>query len=92
MTKHIAELQTLHDINTEIPEGKLLLAALSVLMDIRTTETPDEVLAEVVAKTHRMFPPAPPIYNDLTVADVDKVGLGGSGHSGRNPRLVRGIP
>lgn len=51
-------MKSLNDINTEVLEGKLLLAAIAIITTVPgfTNKTPDEVLAQVVITSNHMYP------------------------------------
>ena len=46
----------LTEINTDIEEGKLLLAALAIITtESRTSQTPDEVLKDVIDLSKKIY-------------------------------------
>lgn len=48
--------QTLNEINYQIDEGKLLMAALAIITtECRTNKTPDEVITELNKLSEHMF-------------------------------------
>jgi hypothetical protein len=49
-------MKSIEEINTNIPEGKLLLAALAIITtESRTDQTPDQVLQVVVENSYSIF-------------------------------------
>ena len=49
-------IQTLNEINYQINEGRLLMAALAIITtEYRTNKTPDEVISELNQRADDMF-------------------------------------
>jgi hypothetical protein len=49
-------IQTLNEINYQINEGRLLMAALAIITtELRTNKTPDEVISELNQRADDMF-------------------------------------
>jgi sulfopyruvate decarboxylase TPP-binding subunit len=50
-------MEDIKEINTEIPEGKLLMAALAIITtESRTDKTPYEVLEIITKLSKEMYP------------------------------------